>query len=743
VRVRVQAAQNSSATGCADAEYGVCNTELCPISPPQPTAQVEAEFNLHGETTQSFDYTKQTAFIAAFAATIRSPTDRVSLEILFARSVVFDWSSLSAGSKVISADVSLGGFTMESFDEVAQHSTKAALATQLKVEIENIYITGVSEVFKRRRRRLQETEGTLDSTISKEPDPTISEEPDPTISEELHPAISKEGMTDPTISEEPGSTIAEEGTDPIISVKFDIVLDSSSSHLLQDVQGEIEELATDPTAMKMVAIDLQNNMIELGALPPDTISMAVVEDSIKVVTTPGGGTESEPTDEEDTGIVAEVTTTFLSESDAAETVHFLKEDDAQKQLEEELTDAGMSAKIEESSLQTVIVTPSPTASPVVTSTATYTVEGQVTLSGLSVNATSFAVEVFQKNLDNYLATELTMDAIAVTIVSTLVTDVRRRRRLSESGELAGSLSIMYEVRKIHAVDVDQAVNSITVLSTGGSALTSFVATLKQGIAGAGHSSPASLSAVFAVPTQSEDPSVSFQPVINIIGSDQMIVDASQRANYSDQGAVCSDAQHGDLSQNLVTTGHVSTSMTGVYVLQYDCQSGDGSSAIPASRTVTVIDSICPSCSLKDGDMHTTLEASFPFVEPGYKCQGYFPSRQLSSTDVAIEGVVDVEAVGTYVLTYRVKGTQNEECVNPQSLYRTVVVEDTLLPVISLHTSMGGKLVSSLEDKKNLPHTSLIAVRSSTSDATVVLLAGSVVGGVLLVLIAAGGRRIRR
>jgi hypothetical protein len=133
----------------------------------------------------------------------------------------------------------------------------------------------------------------------------------------------------------------------------------------------------------------------------------------------------------------------------------------------------------------------------------YKVAGQVTLSGLSVSTFTIAhQEVFQQSL----ATELLVDATSVFITS--VTDARRRRRLGEGRsaqrQLAGSLSIAYEVRGIPVADADRAVSSITALSTGaGSSLTDFVATLKQDFTDAGQLSPASLTVVFAAPTWGE------------------------------------------------------------------------------------------------------------------------------------------------------------------------------------------------------------------------------------------------
>jgi hypothetical protein len=524
---------------------------------------------LHDETVESFDYTKQTAFIEAFAATTRTPTNRISLELLFASFIMLDYSKLSAGSSVISADFSLNGFTVGSFGEVAQQSVKVALATALTVEIENIYIKSVVGTYASDGAALSDNHGSLlvgdgDGHSNGRRLQAESLDPDPV---------------------------------PAISVTFEIVVeeDSSNTHLAADVQEEIMEFATNPESVQIVAIDVQTTMVEMGTLPPAELSVVLAADSISVVQ--AGPEEPEHTTD---NIVAKVTATFDSESDAAETVEYLQEDDAQEELAQAVAEAGITANIETSSLQAVVVTLSPTAAPVVTPTA----------------------------------------------------------------------------------------------------------------------SP-----------------VSFRPVVNIVGSDQVKVDASINAIYSDHGAVCSDAQHGDLSQNLVITGLPNLALPGAYIVTYNCNSGsDGGDAIPATRTVTVVDAICPLCTLVLGG--TTVEASFPYTDPGCSCEGFFPRRELPVTAMAVEGAVDVEAVGTYVVTYRVKGTRNEDCINEQSLYRTVIVRDTLMPVITLKPKSGGSLDGTLED---VPHTSLLAIRSR-GDAVVLALSGALVGGVAVVMATARRRR---
>merc|ERR1719181_1797674 len=134
---------------------------------------------------------------------------------------------------------------------------------------------------------------------------------------------------------------------------------------------------------------------------------------------------------------------------------------------------------------------------------------------------------------------------------------------------------------------------------------------------------------------------------------------------------------------------------GTYKINYNCEDSAGQTAVQATRTVVVQDKTCPTCTIPGGTANgptITVEASFPYTEEPSTCtdtlDGAMPNAH-------IYGTVNVELTGTYVLTYSVtdkngNGNNIPSC-NPAGttdkktdhFTKTVVVEDTMIPIISL------------------------------------------------------------
>lgn len=170
------------------------------------------------------------------------------------------------------------------------------------------------------------------------------------------------------------------------------------------------------------------------------------------------------------------------------------------------------------------------------------------------------------------------------------------------------------------------------------------------------------------------------------------VQASRDNNYVDAGATCSDMVDGNISQDVEVSGDVvNMAAVGTYTINYNCEDSAGQTAIQATRTVIVEDTTCPTCELPGdavGDAGSpetiTVEASFPYAEEASTCtdtlDGAMPNAH-------IKGTVDVELTGTYVLTYSVtdkngNGATPADCAGAH-FSKTVVVEDTMVPIISL------------------------------------------------------------
>merc|ERR1719456_423168 len=186
-----------------------------------------------------------------------------------------------------------------------------------------------------------------------------------------------------------------------------------------------------------------------------------------------------------------------------------------------------------------------------------------------------------------------------------------------------------------------------------------------------------------------------KPVITILeaantNNNLWTVEASRDNNYVDAGATCSDMVDGNISQDVEVSGDVvNMAAVGTYKINYNCEDSAGQTAVQATRTVVVQDNTCPTCTIPGGTEVITVEASFPYSEEPSTCtdtlDGAMPNAH-------IYGDVDVEKTGTYVLTYSVtdkNGNGNGSGCNAASgtktdhFTKTVVVEDTMIPIISL------------------------------------------------------------
>merc|ERR1711871_741474 len=110
-----------------------------------------------------------------------------------------------------------------------------------------------------------------------------------------------------------------------------------------------------------------------------------------------------------------------------------------------------------------------------------------------------------------------------------------------------------------------------------------------------------------------------KPIIQILGSDRMTLEATHTGNYVDDGAACYDQVDGVISQNVEVSGDVvNLSKVGRYTVTYNCKDAAGNTATPLSRTVHIAQTSCPKCSIK-GALNVVHEASFPYTDEGASC----------------------------------------------------------------------------------------------------------------------------
>ena len=183
-----------------------------------------------------------------------------------------------------------------------------------------------------------------------------------------------------------------------------------------------------------------------------------------------------------------------------------------------------------------------------------------------------------------------------------------------------------------------------------------------------------------------------KPIIQILGSDLMTLEATHSGNYVDDGATCYDQVDGVISQNVEVSGDVvNLSKVGTYTVTYNCKDAAGNAAIPLDRTVVVRQTSCPRCTIH-GAHSLVHEASFSYVDAGASC-----SDEVDGVvQTRVSNPVDVERTGTYTVTYRACNSvglcndgvstagAHHTCLNNNVVYtRVVKIEDTLKPVLSV------------------------------------------------------------
>merc|ERR1719267_204480 len=189
-----------------------------------------------------------------------------------------------------------------------------------------------------------------------------------------------------------------------------------------------------------------------------------------------------------------------------------------------------------------------------------------------------------------------------------------------------------------------------------------------------------------------------RPIIQILGSDEMTLEASHQGNYVDDGATCSDQVDGVISQNVEVSGDVvNLSKVGTYTITYNCKDSANNAAPPATRTVVVAQTSCPKCTVH-GQAEVEHEASFPYTDAGASCSDVIDGAVTThcssdnpawTANLGCSDLVDVSITVVYNIVYTAQNTvglwnNGANCRGGASTYgRKVTVSDTLRPVITL------------------------------------------------------------
>jgi len=113
---------------------------------------------------------------------------------------------------------------------------------------------------------------------------------------------------------------------------------------------------------------------------------------------------------------------------------------------------------------------------------------------------------------------------------------------------------------------------------------------------------------------------------------------------------------------------------GNYTINYTITDVAGNE-VTVNRLVHVIDTIKPVITI-NGEENITHEAGTPYIDKG----AISLDQYRSSVSVSIDNLVNINVLGTYTVTYTSVDDSSNEAI---PVTRTVIVQDTLAPVITL------------------------------------------------------------
>ena len=166
------------------------------------------------------------------------------------------------------------------------------------------------------------------------------------------------------------------------------------------------------------------------------------------------------------------------------------------------------------------------------------------------------------------------------------------------------------------------------------------------------------------------------PVIELNGDATVTLELGDA--YSDDGATVDDNDP-DYAGTVTTSSTVNENEAGTYKVTYTAPA-DAANNSPDSviRTVVIEDTTKPIIDLT-GDSTATLELGDAYTEEGATVSDNDPDY---AETVTITGTVDEGETGTYTITYTAPADAAGH--SPDSVIRTVVIEDTTKPIIDLN-----------------------------------------------------------
>jgi hypothetical protein len=160
-----------------------------------------------------------------------------------------------------------------------------------------------------------------------------------------------------------------------------------------------------------------------------------------------------------------------------------------------------------------------------------------------------------------------------------------------------------------------------------------------------------------------------------LGSSPITIEVG--TNYSDAGATATDNYDGNITASLVVANTVNTTRLGAYTVTYTVSDNAGNAAVPAVRTVNVVDTTKPVITLL-GSSPIAIEVGSNYSDAGATATDNYDGNITAS--LVIASTVNTGHLGTYTVTYTVSDRAGNAAI---PIVRTVHVVDNTKPVITL------------------------------------------------------------
>lgn len=162
------------------------------------------------------------------------------------------------------------------------------------------------------------------------------------------------------------------------------------------------------------------------------------------------------------------------------------------------------------------------------------------------------------------------------------------------------------------------------------------------------------------------------PLIKLLGADSVKTPIGQV--YNDAGATAFDNLDGNIP--VMVSNPVNTQSPGYYTVRFDATDKAGNSAMPVYRVVNVSGDNQPPVITLIGSNPLYHNVNTSFNDPGVTA---YDSADGVINNITVRSNVNVNVLGNYTITYIAADSRG----NADSISRSVVVVDSLAPVISL------------------------------------------------------------